>query len=365
MKNYKNILYKILEYGENTPNRTGIDTRSIFGTLFEHDMRDGFPLLTTKKINPKTIFIELEGFIKGITNKKWYQLRGCYIWDEWSNPQSLKAYNWDDLSSVVKQLVRNQSKSPSLSPKFKPILDDLLTKVEELDLKCNSPFAPSFNSELESIRDDIRKAVQFYEPDLGPIYGYQWRYFGRQYSPSENNDGSFTINGYKGVDQLAKLINTLKNNPLDRRMIVSAWNPIELENDNVALPACHFGYQVNSNGKEFDLMWSQRSVDVGAGLPFNIGSYAMLMVLIGKETGLTPRYLKGCLGNTHIYMNHLEQMDLQLSREERTLPTIVIPDTGKTFPITDKAFSIYDWEYDQYEISGYDPHPFIKLPIAV
>lgn len=340
MKEYINILNEVLTAGEWLPNRTGIDTIALNGLMFSHDMRKGFPLLTTKKINPRTIFIELEAFIKGITDKRWLQERKCFIWDEWCSPTALKSYNWGDKSheylvGVYCDVRDKHIKNPSLSPKMDIALNDIASRLYSTDVHK----APTY--------DDLRKLVQLYECDLGPVYGYQWRHFGADYYGKKDS----------GVDQLQNLIETLKINPTDRRMVVSAWNPTEVQNQTVALPACHWAFEVHSNGSDFDLIWHQRSVDVGAGLPFNIASYAMLMLLIAKETGKNPRHLKGMLGNTHIYENHRSQIQEQLGRETRGLPAVTLKDSVWN--------GIYEWSCDDYEIIGYDPHPFLKLPIAV
>lgn len=281
MKEYLDILQQVLDEGERKPNRTGIDTFSLSGAMFRHDMRKGFPLLTTKRMPPKTIFAELEGFIKGITDKTWYQKRGCNIWNEW----------------------------------------------------CNPTIVPYGN-------DEATKARMAAEPDLGPIYGYQWRNF----------NGS-------GVDQLKNALETLKHNPTDRRMIISAWNPIQLS--EMALPPCHFCFHLLSDGKFLDLCWSQRSVDTFLGLPFNIASYAMLLTLIAKEVHMIPRYLVGHLDDVHIYENHLEQVREQLSRKPFELPTIEILNSDGN------DWSIFDWEYTDFNLINYQHHPTIKAPVAV
>lgn len=335
MISYKNILQKIFSDGEWLHNRTGIDTKAINGVLFEHDMRSGFPLLTTKKINLRTVLVELEAFLKGITDKRWFQQRKCFIWDEWASPLVLTKYDWGDksetaLRNVIREVETNNQINPSLTPKVNAALDVLHGKAEV-----------TF--------DDVRKLVQLYETDLGPVYGYQWRHFGANYFSADERNG--------GIDQLKNLISTLTTNPTDRRMIVCAWNPIEVMNNTIALPACHWAFEVHSNGEYFDLLWHQRSVDVGAGLPFNIASYAMLMLLLEKETGKKPRYLKGMLGNTHIYADHVDPLTTQLDREPRKLPTVSINNDNWT--------GIENWTCEDFVISGYDPHPFLKLPIAV
>jgi len=340
MKTYLDLVSDVLKNGELVGNRTGIRTKMVVGRHFVHDMRTGFPLLTSKKINPQTIFTELEGFIKGITDKKWYQERKCYIWDEWCNPQAINVIYGHSMDADVQLdiLLKRQKENPSLSPKMVPMLTQL----------CNNHRSVSFAI-------DVNKAIQLYETDLGPIYGYQWRSFGKQYKVDKNNDTEYSYNAFDGIDQLKNLVDRMKTNPLDRRMIVSAWNPIEIEANTMALPPCHWAFEVHSNGTEFDLIWHQRSVDVFLGLPYNIASYGMLMKLLEKETGLTARYLNGFLANTHIYENHMDQINIQLSREPYELPTLKLPDD----------VNIFTWESHQWELINYQHHPFIKAPVAV
>lgn len=282
MQEYLRILKDVRENGTYKPNRTGIGTYSISGAMFKFNMTEGgFPLLTTKKMPPKCIFAELEGFIKGITDKKWYQERNCHIWDEWCNPAKVPYAN----DNLTKQMMKDES-------------------------------------------------------DLGAIYGYQW------------ND----YNG-SGINQLKKAIKTLSENPTDRRMLVMAWNPCQL--DQMALPPCHFGFHLISDGHYLDLAWYQRSVDTFLGLPFNIASYAMLLRIIAYQTHLQPRYLIGHLDDVHIYENHLEQVDLQLSRKPRDLPSL------KLINCDSDDWTIWDWRYTDFELLGYKPYDKITAQVAV
>jgi len=185
------------------------------------------------------------------------------------------------------------------------------------------------------------------EAELGPIYGFQWRHFGADY---EHHGADYQG---KGIDQLAHVIQTLKTNPYDRRMIVSAWNPLALH--RMALPPCHYGFQVTVLNGRLNLMWNQRSVDTALGLPFNIASYGLLLHLLAKETGLQEGKLIGFLGDVHVYKNHMDGLREQLSREPKPLPNL------KTEPFT----SIFDWEHTQSVIENYDPYPSIKFEIAV
>lgn len=286
MREYLNILSEVLEHGTWKQNRTGIKTKFITGAMFKFDMSTGlFPLLTTKKMPPKIIFAELEGFIKGITDKKWYQERKCHIWDEWCNP------------------------------KVVPYANDEATKKKMLE-----------------------------ENDLGKIYGYQWNNF----------NGS-------GYNQLKKVIETLKTNPLDRRMIVMAWNPLQL--DEMALPPCHYCFQLVSDGKNLDLIWSQRSVDTFLGLPFNIASYAMLLNLISKQVNMTPRNLVGMLADVHLYENQIECAKLQLNREPKKLPLLEV--ITSSYKEDEDKWTIWDWNYTDFIMVDYQHYDAIKCEVAV
>lgn len=280
MIEYINILKEVLNNGTWKQNRTGIKTKYVTGAMFKCDLADGFPLLTTKKMPPKIIFAELEGFIKGITDKSWYQERKCHIWDEWCNPKIVSYGN-----------------------------------------------------------DEATKKKMLEEKDLGKIYGYQWNNF----------NGSY-------LNQLAHVIETLKNNPLDRRMIVMAWNPLQL--DEMALPPCHYCFQLVSDGTNLDLVWSQRSVDTFLGLPFNIASYAMLLKLIATQVNLIPRKLIGMLADVHLYENQIECAKLQMSREPLMLPTLEVTKNRDNW-------TIWDWQYTDYKLNDYNSYDSIKCDVAV
>lgn len=187
------------------------------------------------------------------------------------------------------------------------------------------------------------------EGELGPVYGHQWRNFGA----SKNDDGSYQNNG---VDQIAQVVDTIKNNPYSRRMIVSGWNPLEA--DKVALPPCHtlFQFHVNVEKKLLNCQLYQRSGDVFLGVPFNIASYSLLTMMIAQVTGLKPGAFVHTLGDAHLYSNHMEQVNLQLSREFRALPQMKINPDVK---------NIFEFKYEDFELVGYDPHPTIKAPVAV
>ena len=288
MQAYLDIVRRIMETGEVKHNRTGVDAATVPGAMFEHDMADGFPLLTTKKVVFRLVASELEFFIKGITDKSWLQERNNHIWDDWCSPDKV-AYGHDE---------------------------ETLARMAA-------------------------------EPELGPIYGWQWRNFGADYTARDQKpEGS-------GIDQLQDIVDKLKSDPDDRRMIVSAWNPVDFH--RMALPPCHYCFQVTVIGGKLNLLWNQRSVDVALGLPFNIASYALLLHLIAKEAGLEEGRLVGFLADTHIYVNHFEGMKEQLTRAPRALPSIR----------TDRFKSLFEWCYEDSIIDDYDPHPRIKFEIAV
>jgi thymidylate synthase len=205
---------------------------------------------------------------------------------------------------------------------------------------CSSDAVPYGN-------DEETKAKMMNERELGPIYGWQWRNFGAKYTKHD------TPAQGQGVDQLRKLVQTLKTDADNRRMIVSAWNPIDLP--RMALPPCHYAFQVTVIDGKVNLLWNQRSVDVALGLPFNIASYGCLLHLLAKEAGLGEGKLIGFLGDTHIYVNHVEGIRTQIERAPKALPQIK----------TEKFSSIFDWHYGDTVIEGYEPHPAIKFEIAV
>jgi len=288
MKAYLDIANTILTQGCRKPNRTGTDAVTIAGAMFEHDMEDGFPLLTTKKVPFRMVRSELEFFIRGITDKEWLREQKNSIWDEW----------------------------------------------------CSPDIVPYGN-------DEQTRAKMMAERELGPVYGWQWRNFGAGYVAHNVPPAG------RGVDQLGLLVETLKQDPDNRRMIVSAWNPLDLS--RMALPPCHYAFQVTVIDGRLNLLWNQRSVDVAVGLPFNIAGYGCLLHLLAKEARLREGKLIGFLGDTHIYVNHIDGLREQLARTPKTLPRIK----------TEKFSSIFNWHYGDTVIEGYEPHPAIKFDIAV
>ena len=311
---YQVLLERVLEYGTQKNDRTGTGTLSVFGGQFIHDMSEGFPLLTTKKMAVKTMMTELKWFLKGDTNIKYLVDNGCNIW----NGDAYKNY---------------------------------------ASIECNPPHdhSLSMNEFIQQIKTDDEFAEKWGE--LGPIYGRQWREWKTQVAiPTtlkvDDGDDSepLFVRGTRYIDQIQNLINNLKNNPDSRRLMVSAWNVGEMH--NMVLPPCHYGFQCYVSEGKLSLMWNQRSVDTFLGLPFNIASYGTLLLLLCEETGYQPGMLIGNLGDIHIYNNHIEQVKEQLQRSSFQLPTIELSNVD-----------ILNGEFD-YEVKGYESHPSIKAPLS-
>lgn len=308
MKAYQDILRNVLENGvpkqpvrfdsEGNPVPVENGTIGTFCEVFRHDMSEGFPLLTTKKMAFKTMCVELEGFIQGITDKNWYKERKCRIWNEWANPLAVKEV-----------------------------------------LESHGP-------ELE------KKEVQEQVNDLGPIYGYQWRKFDQHYGEAsilDHRDGIDPNGVWLGFDQLKSIADKLKENPYDRRMVCSAWNPNQLH--MMALPPCHYSFTVVVYGNKLNLCWKQRSVDTAYGLPFNIASYAILLLLLAKHANLIPGELSGILEDCHLYNNQIEGAKIQLKRTPLKLPTIELTHKG----------SIFDWTHEDIILKNYACHDKIDF----
>ena len=302
-KDYQALLKDVLENGNQRPDRTGTGTLSVFGRQIRHDMSEGFPLLTTKKMAVKTMMTELKWFLNGDTNIKYLVDNGCNIW----NGDAYKAY-------LAKETM------PGVPPH-----DHVL----------------SYDQFIEKIKTDDKFARQWGE--LGPIYGKQWR------SWTVKEDSSYD-GEYVWVDQIKNLIKELKANPYGRRHIVSAWNPGDLP--EMALPPCHYGFQCYIHDGKLSLMWNQRSVDTFLGLPFNIASYGTLLLLLCVEIGAEPGELIGNLGDVHLYSNHLNQAAEQILRKPYKLPTIDLSD-----------IDVLNGEFS-YTLNNYEYHPTIKAPLS-
>ena len=272
MKQYLDILNRILTEGTEKGDRTGTGTLSIFGTQSRYNLEDGFPLLTTKKLHLKSIIYELLWFLQGDTNVHYLQEHGVRIWNEWADA----------------------------------------------------------------------------EGELGPVYGHQWR------SWPDYQGGT--------IDQISLVVEQLKHNPDSRRMMVSAWNVAEVS--QMALPPCHTIFQFYTSPcqqeqegrRRLSLQLYQRSADTFLGVPFNIASYALLLQMMAQVTGMVAGDFVHTTGDTHLYLNHLEQARLQLSRTPRPLPRMKINPDVK---------SIFDFKYEDFELEGYDPWPHIKAEVSV
>jgi len=264
MKQYLDLMRHVLEHGARKTDRTGTGTLSTFGWQMRFDLRQGFPLLTTKKVHLKSIIYELLWFLRGDTNVRWLQQHGVTIWDEWADDRG----------------------------------------------------------------------------ELGPVYGSQWRSW-----PSP--DGS-------SIDQISRVVESIRTRPDSRRHIVTAWNPAEI--DKMKLPPCHALFQFHVAAGELSCQLYQRSADIFLGVPFNIASYALLTMMTAQVTGLRCGEFIHVLGDAHLYANHLEQAKQQLSRAPRPLPRM---------HLNPAARDIFGFRYEDFIIEGYDPHPAIKAPIAV
>jgi len=349
-KQYQQLLQDILDYGVEKKDRTGTGTKSIFGYTIRHNMKEGFPLLTTKKMAWKTMVTELLWFLRGDTNIKYLVENGCHIWDgdAWVNYKRKVLDKFIKDTTISGHAITNQQ--------------DFINKI-----KTDDKFAREWGN-------------------LGPIYGKQWR----------NWDGKLNGGDDVYIDQIQNLINELKTNPDSRRLMVSAWNVGEL--DQMVLPPCHYGFQVytrelshterywlynkisgdrctpncyteedfnkhNIPTRAISLMWNQRSVDTFLGLPFNIASYALLLEILAKAVQMIPDQLIGSLGDVHLYSNHIEQAKEQIQREPYELPTL------KMNPIflanlehkgLDEAIN----GQVNFEVEGYQSHPSIKAPLS-
>ncbi|HBV12037.1 MAG TPA: thymidylate synthase [Brevundimonas sp.] len=260
---YLNLLRDILDNGVRRDDRTGTGTLGVFGRQMRFDLSRGFPLLTTKKLHTRSIFIELLWFLRGETNIAWLKDNGVSIWDEWADA----------------------------------------------------------------------------EGDLGPVYGKQWR--------------SWAAPNGSSIDQIAKLVHGLKTNPNSRRHIVSAWNPADV--DDMALPPCHCLFQFFVAGGKLSCQLYQRSADVFLGVPFNIASYALLTHMLAKVVGLEPGDFVHTFGDAHLYLNHLEQAELQLTRAPLPLPTLSVADKD----------DLFGFELSDFVLNDYQSWPHIKAAVAV
>ena len=371
-KQYQELLQDILDNGIEKKDRTGTGTISVFGRQIRHKMSEGFPLLTTKKMAWKTMVTELLWFLRGDTNIKFLVDNGCHIWDG------------DCFSNYQKQMHKIMMNNIKYEKGF-----DTTVLNERTDGFW------SYEEFINKIKTDDEFAKKWGE--LGPIYGKQWRSWNTKQFESLN-DGNL---GYRyndvPIDQIKNLINDLKTNPDSRRLMVNAWNVGEL--DQMVLPPCHYGFQVytrelsegerglllqpygldpltkegrdrlwkenNLPTRAISLMWNQRSVDTFLGLPFNIASYGLLLEIIAKAVNMVPDELIGNLGDTHLYLNHIEQAKEQITREPYSLPILKINSGNENWHLLDIDEIINTLDVDfTFKVDGYQSHPTIKAPLS-
>jgi thymidylate synthase len=377
---YLRLLKDILDNGVQKQDRTGTGTISVFGRQIRHKMSEGFPLLTTKKMPFKTMVTELLWFLRGDTNIKYLVDNNCHIWDGDAYKNYLFNSDWHPISSVNGGFIGTKTDS-----------DEIMTQELFINkIKTDDEFAQKWG-------------------ELGPIYGKQWRGW-TSTKAVEFDEDTFVPIKYEDVrvnDQIQNLINDLKTNPDSRRLMVNAWNVGEL--DQMVLPPCHYGFQVytrelsakerwdwyGKNGgpygeqklvalmvyedeednshihswlktwapnvptRAISLMWNQRSVDTFLGLPFNIASYGLLLMMLADEVNMVPEELIGNLGDVHLYSNHIEQAKEQITREPMKLPTLgEIPD----YLCMKDNWECY--EPSDFTLENYESHPTIKAPLS-
>jgi thymidylate synthase len=376
-KQYQTLLQTILDFGVEKKDRTGTGTKSIFGYTIRHNMKDGFPLLTTKKMAWKTMVTELLWFLRGDTNIKYLVDNNCHIWDGDAYQNYCKITNQFQQENPIDDFIIKTLRGEMVKIEDEDGVDDyrLLSQEEFINkIKTDDEFAYKWG-------------------DLGPVYGAQWRSWhwrSEPFLPEEKDmiytteDKLVTWSKEKYIDQIANLINDLKTNPDSRRLMVNAWNVGQL--DQMVLPPCHYGFQVytrelsegerglllqpygldpltkegrdrlwkenNLPTRAISLMWNQRSVDTFLGLPFNIASYGLLLTMIADEVNMVPDELIGNLGDTHIYLNHIEQAKEQIGREPFPLPKVIVQD------------GIFCSSVNDVILENYQSHPSIKAPLS-
>lgn len=313
-KQYLELAQKIRDEGVEKSDRTGTGTKSIFGYQMRFDLQKGFPLLTTKKTAFGLIKSELLWFLKGDTNIRYLLENNNHIWDEWAFERYIKSsdYTGPDMSDFGRRVLEDE--------------DFKIAYQEQMALF------------REKVLTDDAFSAQYGE--LGNIYGSQWRHW-------KTSQG-------ETIDQIKDVIQMIKTHPDSRRLIVSAWNPEDVP--HMALPPCHTLFQFFVADGKLSCQLYQRSADVFLGVPFNIASYALLTHLIANETGLEVGDFVHTFGDAHLYLNHMDQINEQLSRETYELPELVLKAPEK---------SIFDMEKDDIIVKGYKSHPRIKAPIAV
>lgn len=312
-QDYLDLAKRIIDEGTERQDRTGTGTKSVFGHQMRFDLQKGFPLLTTKRVFFKLIKSELLWFLKGDTNIRYLLENNNHIWDEWAFERYVKSADYQG-----------------------PDMTNFGIRVQE-----DPDFKELYDKEMAEFREKVLTDDTFSEKhgSLGNVYGAQWRAW-------KTTEGGF-------IDQINDVIESIKTNPNSRRHIVSAWNPEEVP--TMALPPCHTLFQFYVDGDKLSCQLYQRSADVFLGVPFNIASYALLTHLIAQETGLKVGEFVHTLGDAHLYLNHMDQINEQLSRDIRDFPTLEL----------NKEKSIFDFEMEDIKVVDYNPHKSIKAPIAV
>ena len=301
MRQYLDLLQHIKDNGVNQSDLTGTGTISVFGYQMRMNLQEGFPLLTTKKVYLRSVIHELLWFLKGDTNIRYLALNGVNIWNEWPYQNWLRENGLED-------------KYPKYSEEWKTQMKVFVERIKE-----EEAFARKWG-------------------ELGPVYGRQWRDF-------------------EGVDQMAEVVEAIKRNPDSRRHIVSAWNPKDIPGMvKSGLPPCHTLFQFYVAEGRLSCQLYQRSADVFLGVPFNIASYALLTMMVAQACGLQPGDFIHTFGDVHLYLNHLEQANLQLSREPRPLPVM---------KLNPEVRNLFDFKYEDFDLQNYNPHPPIRAQVAV
>jgi len=301
MKQYLDLMRHIRDHGVRKEDRTGTGTLSVFGYQMRFDLAEGFPLVTTKKVHLKSIAHELLWFIRGDTNIRYLVQNGVNIWNNWP------FQSWLNQTGQVDDY-------PMYSPEWREHMKLFVARVKE-----DEAFAQQYG-------------------DLGPVYGHQWRNF-------------------EGVDQLAQVVEDIRNNPDSRRLIVSAWNPKDIPvMVKSGLPPCHSLFQFYVTEGRLSCQLYQRSADVFLGVPFNIASYALLTMMVAQVTGLQPGDFVHTFGDAHLYSNHLSQVEQQLDRATFPLPRMVI---------NPEVNDLFSFQFEDFELQGYEAHPHIAAPVAV
>ncbi len=314
MEQYLQLCKHVLDNGTKKADRTGTGTISTFGYQMRFDLQAGFPLLTTKRVPFQLIVSELLWFIKGDTNIKYLLQHNNHIWNEWAFKKWIESPDYDGPDMMNFGLRAQQDEE----------------------------FAAQYHQQMQLFIERILKDDVFAAKygELGNVYGKQWR--------------AWKTTAGETIDQLKEVIKTIKENPSSRRLIVSAWNPEDVP--TMALPPCHTLFQFYVIEGKLSCQLYQRSGDIFLGIPFNIASYSLLTHLIAHECDLEVGEFIHTLGDAHIYLNHLEQIETQMKREPRALPTLSLNSQVK---------SVFAMEIEDIKLTGYDPHPAIKAPVAV